>query len=158
MAKAETFSSYKHHNTVKFLIGVTPQVLLVLYQKHGVAGLLINTWAKIVELWSIYYLLMLYWLIGVLLLRTVPVGIPAFTKGNTQLSAFDVERSRKVASVRVHVERVIGLLRKKYTILQRILPLAYLMKKDGINMTTIDNIAVICSALTNMCDSGMPVE
>ena len=49
-AKAETFSSYKHHNTVKFLIGVTPSGLLVLYRKHGVVGLLINTWPRIVEL------------------------------------------------------------------------------------------------------------
>ena len=86
------------------------------------------------------------------------VEIPAFTKGKKQLSAFDVERSRKLASVRVHVERVIGLLRKKYTILQSILPLDYLMKKDGINLTTIDKIAVICSALTNTCDSATPVE
>ena len=86
------------------------------------------------------------------------VEIPAFTKGKKQLSAFDVERSRKLTSVRVHVERVIGLIRKKYTILQGILPLDYLMKKGGINMTTIDKIAVICSALTNMCDSVIPIE
>ena len=25
LARAQTFSSYKHHNTVKFLIGITPQ-------------------------------------------------------------------------------------------------------------------------------------
>ena len=86
------------------------------------------------------------------------VEIPAFAKGKKQLSAFDIERSWKLASVRVHVERVIGLLRKKYTILQSILPLDYLMKKDGINLTTIDKIAVIRSALTNMCDSVIPVE
>ncbi len=49
------------------------------------------------------------------------VEIPAFTKGKRQLCAFDVERSRKLSSVRVHVERVIGLLRNKYTILHGIL-------------------------------------
>ena len=32
------------------------------------------------------------------------VEIPAFTKGKKQLSAFDVERSSKLASVRLHVE------------------------------------------------------
>ena len=58
------------------------------------------------------------------------VEIPAFTKRKKQLSAFNVGRSRKQASVRVHVERVIGLLCKKYTILQSILPLDYLMKND----------------------------
>ena len=25
MARAQTYSSYKHHNTVKYLIGITPQ-------------------------------------------------------------------------------------------------------------------------------------
>ena len=71
------------------------------------------------------------------------VEIHAFMKGKKQLSSFDVERSRKL--VCVHVELFIGLLRKKYTILQGILPLDYLRKKDGINMTTIDKIAVMCS-------------
>ena len=32
-AKAETFSSYKHHNTVKFLIGVTPQGVISFVSK-----------------------------------------------------------------------------------------------------------------------------
>ena len=86
------------------------------------------------------------------------VEISAFTKGKKQLSAFDVERSRKLASVRLHVELVVGLLCKNYTILQGILPLDYLIKKGGINMATIDKIAVICSALTNMCNSGITVE
>ena len=39
------------------------------------------------------------------------VEIPAFTKGKKRFSAFDVERSRKPTSVRVHVEFFIGLLR-----------------------------------------------
>ena len=54
---------------------------------------------------------------------------PAIVKGKKQLSAFDVESSRKLALVRVHVELFIGLLRKKYTILQDILPLDYLIKR-----------------------------
>ena len=29
MARAQTFSNYKHHNTVKFLIAVTPQVSFI---------------------------------------------------------------------------------------------------------------------------------
>ena len=86
------------------------------------------------------------------------VEIPTFTKGKKQLSAFDVERSRKLASVRVHVERVIGLLRNKYTILQGTLPLDYMMRVDEHNMSTIDKIIVVCSALTNICDSVIPVD
>ena len=43
------------------------------------------------------------------------VKIPAFTKGKKQLSGADSESTRRIASVRMHVERVIGLVRNKYT-------------------------------------------
>ena len=41
--------------------------------------------------------------------------MPVFTKGKNQLSPLDVESTRKIASVRIHVERVIGLVGQKYT-------------------------------------------
>ena len=34
--------------------------------------------------------------------------IPAFINGKNQLSALDVHETRKIANVRIHVERVIG--------------------------------------------------
>ena len=64
-----------------------------------------------------------------------------------------MEGSRKLESVRVHVERVIGLVRNKYTILRGILPLDYLMKVDEMKLSTIDKVTVVCTALTNVCDS-----
>ena len=50
------------------------------------------------------------------------LNIPAFTKGKDQLDSVDVGQTRKIATVRIHVERIIGLLRPKYTILQQTLP------------------------------------
>ena len=47
------------------------------------------------------------------------LAIPAFTRGKNQLDPLDVERTRGIANVRIHVERVIGLLRQKCSILQR---------------------------------------
>ena len=85
------------------------------------------------------------------------VKLPAFTKGKKQLSAIDVENSRRIASVRIHVERVIGNLRNKYKILQSTLPLDYLIVKDN-EHTTIDKIVVVCCVLTNLCDSVVPFE
>ena len=64
------------------------------------------------------------------------VKIPAFTKEKKQLSEADVESTRRIASVRIHVER---LVRNKYTILQSILPLDFLITKDC-GYTTIDKI------------------
>ena len=51
--------------------------------------------------------------------------MPAFTKGKKQLSAEEVEETRTIANVCIHVERVIGLVRTKYTILEGILPIQY---------------------------------
>ena len=50
-------------------------------------------------------------------LKQARLVIPAYTKGREQLDPIDVEKTRALASVRIHVERVIGLLRRKYTIL-----------------------------------------
>jgi hypothetical protein len=58
--------------------------------------------------------------------RQAKLNIPAFTKGKDQLDPADVEHTRKIATVRIHVERIIGLLRQKYTILQQTLPTDYL--------------------------------
>jgi len=79
--------------------------------------------------------------------------IPAFTKGKDQLSPLDVETTRKIANVRIHVERVIGLVRQKYTFLNGTLPLDLVITKDEDGFTTIDKIAHVCCALVNLCES-----
>lgn len=52
--------------------------------------------------------------------------IPAFTKGKDQLTAVEVHETRTIANVRIHVERVIGFIKQKYTILQGTLPIHFL--------------------------------
>ena len=83
--------------------------------------------------------------------------IPAFTRGKSQLSAKEVEVSRKIASVRIHIERVIGLLKNRYTISQGILPLRLLksIKDEGVSATfaNCDKIFTVRAALTNLGDS-----
>ena len=83
--------------------------------------------------------------------------IPAFTRGKSQLSAKEVEVSRKIASVRIHIERVIGLLKNRCTISQGILPLRLLksIKDEGVSATfaNCDKIFTVRAALTNLGDS-----
>ena len=66
--------------------------------------------------------------------------IPSFTKGLHQMRAEDVQDTRVIESVRIHVEQVIGNLRKKYSILNGTLPIDYLLSKgDGTEkLTTIE--------------------
>ena len=43
--------------------------------------------------------------------------IPTFTRGCEQLAPVDVENTRKVANVRIHVEKIIGSVRQRFQIL-----------------------------------------
>jgi hypothetical protein len=53
------------------------------------------------------------------------VKIPAVTKGKKQLFPLELESTSKIAHSRIHLERVIGLVWKKYTILQSGIPIDY---------------------------------
>ena len=66
--------------------------------------------------------------------------IPPFMEGRQQLSAKDVQEGRRIASLRIHVERVIGRI-KTFTILKQPLP---------INLARISNqIFCVCAYLSN---------
>ena len=76
--------------------------------------------------------------------------IPVFTKGKSQLSPYEIEETRKIANVCIHVERVIGLVRRKYLLLQsRALPIEYMYTAPGQTLALIDKIGIVCCALTN---------
>jgi len=79
--------------------------------------------------------------------------IPAFTKGKQQLSALEVENTRTIANVRNHVERVIGSVRQRYTILQGILPIDLLSSRKGKEIPLVDRMIHVCCALNNLCNS-----
>ena len=51
------------------------------------------------------------------------LAIPPFTKGKPQLSQREIEFSRQLSNVRIHVERAIGRI-KNYKILQSTLPIS----------------------------------
>ena len=95
-------------------------------------------------------------------LKHAELAIPAFTEGKAQLDPIDVEKTRGIASVRIHVERVIGLLRNKYTILEGTLPIYFL--KGSANgppdsqVPIIDRILRVCSALVNLCPPIVPFD
>lgn len=139
-ARAQTWSNYKNHNTVKYLVVCTPAGA-VCFISDGWGGRVsdkeITLKSGILE----------YIETGdqVLADRGFTVqeefatkgGIlefPSFTKGKSQLSTNEVDHSRKVANVRIHIERVIGRLRK-WTILNTIIPISQVDLTDEIMVT-----------------------
>ena len=74
--------------------------------------------------------------------------IPSFTKRKRQLSGGEVDTSRQLSSVRIHVERVIGRI-KKFRLLQTTLPLT--------QVDLLDDIMVIVCGLVNINNSVVPI-
>ena len=168
LARAQTFSSYKHHNTVKVLIGITPQGTISFVSKAwggrtsdkfltencGIIDKLLHGDLVLADRgFTIQELLMF---------KHAQLAIPAFTRGKDQLDPVEVEETRNIANVRIHVERIIGLLRRKYTILSGILPINLLISsstgsQEGA-IPMIDRILNVCSALVNLCPGIVPFD
>ena len=53
----------------------------------------------------------------------IELNIPPFLDGRSQLPAQEIQSGRKIASLRIHVERAIGRI-KTYSILKGIIPLS----------------------------------
>ena len=119
IGRAQTFSNYKHHNTIRILIGITPQGSIsfvseawggrtsdkFLTENCGFLNKLLPGDMVMADRGST-----ISESVG---LKQAELAIPAFTKGKAQLDPIDVEKTRGIANVRIHVERVIGLLRNK---------------------------------------------
>ena len=158
-ARAKTFSNYKKHNTIKFLIGVTP---------FGTISFLSECWGGRVSdknlTQSSNFLNKLergdtiladrgFTVAEDLAVHGATLEIPSFTRGKQQLSQREVELSKQLSRVRIHVERVIGLLKNKFLVLKGPLPISILKHKGDTKVANIDKILTICSALTNLSAS-----
>ncbi|XP_077529339.1 uncharacterized protein LOC144141698 [Haemaphysalis longicornis] len=161
LPRAQTWSAYKHHNTLKYLIGIAPQGV-VTFISQGWCG---RTSDKVItERCGVLDNLLPgdlvladrgFTIADEVGLHCAKLVIPAFTKGKPQLSAHEVGKTRKLANVRIHVERVIGLLRNKYRILKYTLPVEVLASEED-GPTLLDKIVFICAALCNMNNSLVP--
>lgn len=162
-ARQNTWSNYKHMNTVKYLIGICPQGSVSFISK-GYGG---KTTDKTITEKSDFLNNLLP---GDLVLADrgfnvsesvglmcAEVKIPAFTRGKKQLSSLDIESTRKIANSRVHVERVIGLVRNKYAMLRSKLPIDFL-HNDADGIPPIDKMVVVACALCNWSPSIVPFD
>ena len=81
--------------------------------------------------------------------------IPAFIKGKNQLSGIEIEQTRHIANLRIYIERVIGNIRQKYSILGCTQPIDFISSET---ITTLDKIVCVSCALSNMCGSVVPFD
>ena len=82
--------------------------------------------------------------------------IPAFTRGKKQFSSIQIEQTRIIVNVRIHVERVIGNIRQKYSMLNSTQPIDFVSSNDQV--TALDKIVCVTCALVNLCDSVVPFD
>ncbi|XP_043951774.1 uncharacterized protein LOC122819259 [Gambusia affinis] len=158
-AQAQSFSRHKGRHTMKYLIGVTP---------HGSISFISKGWGgrasdkHITENCGLLSNL----LPGDVVLADrgfdikdsvgmmcAEVQTPTFTKRRRQLDAKDVEDTRALAHLRVHVERVMGCMRNKYKMLHRTTPIQLLLPCEGEEVTRLDKVVYVCCSLVNMCSS-----
>ena len=64
----------------------------------------------------------------------------------------DIDWSRELSIVIIHVEIIIGVLKQKYTILQSTIPICLINDGNDSN-TTMDKIVQVSCALVNLCPS-----
>nr|XP_055073844.1 uncharacterized protein LOC129453566 [Misgurnus anguillicaudatus] len=163
--RAKTYSHYKKWTTVKYFIACSPAGSITFLSK-GWGGRASDV--KIVR--ESGFISPLYHQPGDQILADrgftleedfallgASLITPAFTKGRKQLSGREVEESRVKSNVRIHIERVIGVLKNRYHILDGPLPVQFVKSlKDEIEdkeVATIDKIVHICAALLNMSSS-----
>lgn len=127
-ARAQTWSNYKHNNTIKYLIAITSAGAT--YSPVAWVG-----WAGIRQ--TNHQRIWFFETFGAqgrgiadsflirdeLAAHGTSLRIPHFTKGKMQLSAHEVDASWQLSRVRIHVERVIGRW-KNFKILQTVIPLS----------------------------------
>lgn len=157
-AVCQTWSNYKHGQTGKFLIGISPSGF-IMFISSGFVG---RASDKKVTTDSGF---LSYLKEGDVVMADrgflvrdeiknvgAELKMPVFTKGKNQLHPLEVEQTRKIANVRIHVERVIGQLRLKFKILDlRKFPLTEISKNVN-GDSVMDQIVFVSCALINLCN------
>jgi hypothetical protein len=142
-----TYSSYKSHNTFKLLVGSSPTGAVTFLSKlwggnasdkHIVkeSGLL-----NLLEKGDSVMADKGFNMKDLLEPLVVTLNMPPMRDSNRQLSTKEVEQTRRIASVRIHVERKMEQI-KNFRILRGTIP--------DTEWHNANNIVLICAALTNL--------
>lgn len=144
VAQQQTFSSYKNHNTLKVLIGITPSGAISFVSKlygGSTSDRELTIQSGILELLEPGDSVMAdkgFTIADLLSARGVSLNMPPM-KTDTQLTEKELLETRRIASVRIHVERAIRRI-KAFRILETI---------PNCMAGIADQLFFVCSFLTN---------
>ncbi|XP_078331887.1 uncharacterized protein LOC144625315 [Crassostrea virginica] len=141
-----TFSNYKHHATVKFLVGISPSGVITfvsegwpgktsdrhLTENCGLLNLLESGDSVMADKG--------FTIADLLEKQQCFLNIPPFRGSANQFSTDDIYRTQEIAQLRIHVERSIGRV-KNFHILEGVVPLSI--------VPLISKIFQVCCWLTN---------
>ncbi|XP_046342933.2 uncharacterized protein LOC124123796 [Haliotis rufescens] len=154
-ARSQTYSRYKQHNTVKFLIGISPSgAIIFLSPVWGgrASDKIITLTSGIIDKFVPGDVLADrgFFIDTELATQGAQLMVPAYSKGKNQLSRQEVETSRVYSNVRIHVERVINRL-KDWGVMKGPLPITLVKKANTSAETTVGKMVQVCAALVNLC-------
>lgn len=146
-SRGESYSHYYGQNTIKYLVAIAPCGLIMFVSAAyggrcsdkfitADSGFLDYLRAGDVVMADRGFIIS-----DLLRERKVKLILPAFTKKGLQLSEEDTTNTRRIANVRVHVERVIRRL-KNFRLISQTVPINLAPK--------LDKILRICAALSNL--------
>ena len=145
--QASTWSTYKHHNTLKYLIGVSPNSFIVYVSKAytgRVSDKEITVLTEYLDTVPPYSVVMCdkgFNINEECAARRISLYVPPGKRGMSQMGNAEVSRTNRIAKLRILVEQVIRRM-KCFRILSTELPLSLI--------PSVDDILIICAALSNM--------
>ena len=145
--QALTWSDYKKHNTVKYLVAIAPNGMISFVSKawggrasdkHIVKE---SGFLDLVESYDLVLADRGFTIREDLMMKLATLEIPPPSGGVEQMTRSDVLKTKKVANGRIHVERAIGRM-KWFAILKKVLPVTL--------VPLIDDILIVIAALSNL--------
>ena len=135
--QAYTWSDHKHHNTIKFLVGISPNGFITfLWDCYG--GRASDKY--ITKDKGFYYILERrnqvmtdggFQIKEELLLHFCSLEVPPGARMKSQITSVEVRKTKDVANLRIYVERAINQI-KSFRILKNTLPVSSLQHIDDI--------------------------
>ena len=146
--QSSTWSQYKHHNTSKFLVACTPNGAI-----SYLSPVFVGSISDVELTRESGFLKTIDDKPGISIMADrgftirsmldeigVKLNMPPFLDGRAQLPAKEIQEGRKIASLRIHVERAIGRM-KNFDILKGTIPITMARQ--------INQIVCVCGFLSN---------